>query len=133
MGRIVGQPDIKVDYDTLQNVADFIPIYHDDEDVFFLRPEQPKSAVSLDWNGDVWLRIDPNSGEIVGVEIDDFESVFLKKYPDLASAWKQAKPLCYRKRKTEPDKIYWQAFITIILDFVQNLTRQKPQQAQFAV
>jgi len=133
MGRTVERTDLEIDFDTIKNVIDFIPIYHGKEDTFFLRPEESKSAVSFDWNGDIWLRINPGNGEIVGFQIDDFESVFLKKYPELANAWKEVKPLCHRKKKTQTEETFWEAFLKIILEFLQTMVREKPQQAEFAV
>ena len=131
MGRAVKHEHIEIDFNTLKNVIDFVPIYHDAEDTFFLRPEKVQSAVSFDWNGDIWLRINPSNGEIVGFEIASFESIFLKKYPEIANAWKEVKPLCHRKKKTIPEETYWEAFLRIILDFLQTLVREKPQQAVF--
>lgn len=133
MGRIVEQPNITVDYSTIKNILDFVPVYHADEDTFFLRSERPEPAVSLDWDGDIWLRIKPDSGEIVGMEVEDFESVFLRKYPELGIAWREVKPLCRRRKQTAPEKANWQAFVRIILDFLQNLTKERPQQAQFSL
>lgn len=132
MGRTVDRTDLEIDFDTLKNVIDFIPIYHSDEDILFLRPNESKSAVSFDWNGDIWLRINPSNGEIVGFQIDDFESIFLKKYPELANAWKEVKPLCHRKKITQTEETFWEAFLRIILQFLQTLVREKPQQAEFA-
>lgn len=131
MGRAVKYEHIEIDFNTLKNVIDFVPIYHDDEDIFFLRPEKVQSAVSFDWNGDIWLRINPSNGEIVGFEIASFESIFLKKYPEIANAWKEVKSLCHRKKRTIPEETYWEAFLRIILDFLQTLVREKPQQAAF--
>jgi len=133
MGRIVEQTHFVIDFSTMKNTVNFIPVYHDDEDTFFLRPEEPRAAVSFDWNGDVWLRIDPSSGEIVGFEIDDFESIFLKKYPALANAWKETKPLCRRKKRTIPEETCWEAFIRILMEFLRELVRENPQQSQLAI
>lgn len=131
MGRAVELEHIEIDFNTLKNVINFVPIYHDNEDTFFLRPKEVQPAVSFDWNGDIWFRINPSNGEIVGFEIASFESIFLKKYPEIANAWKEVKPLCHRKKKTIPEEVYWEAFLRIILDFLQTLMREKPQQAAF--
>jgi len=133
MGRTVEQTHFEIDFSTLENVMHFLLVYHDDEDAFFLRTEQPRPAVSFDWDGDIWLRVDPCNGEIVGLEIDDFESVFLRKYPELANAWKEVKPLCHRKKMTIPDENSWGAFLRIILEFLRTLVRDNPKQAEFAV
>jgi len=133
MGRTLEQAHVDIDYSTIKQATDFTPIYHSNEDIFFLRTTSPREAVSLDWDGDIWLRIDPKTGEIVGLEIADFEAVFLKKYPGLASAWKEAKPLCIRKKTGKPEEINCEAFLRIILEFLKTLLRENPLQSQFAV
>ena len=87
MGReVIELNSPQIDFTTINNLKNFVPVYHKDEDTFFLRPDKPRPATSFDWDGEIWIRIDPQNGEIVGLEIDDFESIFLKKYPELANA-----------------------------------------------
>lgn len=133
MGGTVEQLYPEINFNSIKNAMNFITVYHDDEDTLFLRPSELRPAVSFDWNGEIWLRLDPNNSEIVGFEIDDFESVFLKKYPGLASAWMEVKPLCHRKKKTVPQEICWEAFLRIITEFIQTLLRDNPQQAKLAL
>ena len=86
MGTKMTESDnLQLDYNTMNNIKTFTPVYHDDEDTFFLRPEKPHPATSVDWNGEIWVRIDPTNGEVVGLEIEDFEMVFLKKHPEIAA------------------------------------------------
>jgi len=94
----------------------FLCVYHDDEDSLFLRPEPPVPATSVDWNGEFWVRIKPGTGEIVGIEIENFESVFIKKYPAMALIWKQVKPSCKKKCPNKPEGSDWDAFMRIILE-----------------
>jgi len=132
MGReIIGSDRLQIDYGTMNNIKSFTPVYHKDEDTFFLRPKKPCPATSVDWEGEFWLRVDPESGEIVGLEIEDFETVFLKKHPELASAWKEAKPLCHRKKPHSYEETTWEAFLRIILEFLQTFLKKNPQQASF--
>lgn len=134
MGSIVESvKSIEIDYQTLKNVVNYIPVYHKEEDTLYLQPIEPKQAVSFDWNGDIWFRLNPDNGEIVGVEIEDFESVFLPKYPNLKSAWEDIKPLCQHKKKSITEGRSAKAFLTIILEFLRSLLRDKPQQAELAV
>jgi hypothetical protein len=133
MGRTVEQPQLEIDFNSIKNAMNFITVYHDDEDTLFLRPQEPRPAVSYDWDGEVWLRLNPYNGEIVGFEIDDFESVFLQKYPEIANAWKEVKPLCHRKKKSLPQETNWEAFLIIILEFLQTLLRDNPQQARLTL
>lgn len=133
MGGIVEQESFKIDFNSIKKATGFIPIYHDDEDTLFLRSEEPSPAVSFDCNGDVWFRVDPSSGEIVGFEIDDFETIFLKKYPELASAWKEIKPICLRKKRSIPEETCWEAFLKILMEFIRELVNKNPQQVQLAI
>ncbi len=132
MGRkIIDLASLQIDYDTMNNVKSFTPVYHEDEDVFFLRPEKPCPATSVDWDGEFWVRVDPENGKVVGLEIEDFEAVFLKKYPELANAWKEVKPLCCRKKLHGYEETTWDAFLRIILEFLRTFLKENPQQASF--
>ena len=132
MGRKITDLDsLQIDYDTMNNIKSFTPVYHEDEDTFFLHPEKPRPATSVDWGGEFWVRVDPENGEVVGLEIEDFETVFLKKHPDLASAWEEVKPLCRRKRSRGYEETTWDAFLRIILEFLREFLKENPQQASF--
>ncbi len=132
MGRKMADLDsLQIDYETMSNIKSFTPVYHEDEDTFFLRPEKSHPATSVDWDGEFWIRVNPENGEVVGLEIEDFETVFLKKHPELAIAWKEAKPLCRRKRSHKYDETTRDAFLRIILEFLQTFLRENPQQASF--
>lgn len=120
-------PQIKIDFGTLRNVGDFRLVYHEDEDTLFLRPAKALPGTSVDWNGEVWIRVSLASGEIVGLEIDEFEFVFIKRHPELESAWKEIKPLCLRKpvRCAGPSAL-------ILLNFFTRLLQGSPQPASLA-
>jgi uncharacterized protein YuzE len=119
-------PDIK--FNTLENLKLYTPKYHGDVDVFYLKSDEPKPATSYDLNGIAWLRIDIETGEIVGLQIDDFESVFLKKYPELLSGWKQVKSLCIHKKSEKCADRSRESFILIILSFLKSLFPSNPYQ-----
>jgi hypothetical protein len=118
-------PEIK--FNTVENLQTYKLVYRKDMDVLYLRPEPARPATSYDLNGLVWLRIDIATGDIVGIQIDDFESVFLKKYPKLAKAWKEAKPLFALKSNRRGDNSKG-PFILIIIDFLKSLSADRPQQ-----
>ena len=42
--------------------------------------QENRPASSLDVDGELWVRYDPESGDVIGVEIEDFEQFFLEKY-----------------------------------------------------
>jgi hypothetical protein len=57
--------------------------------------EDNRPATSADANvpGSVIVRYDPDTGEVIGIEIDGFEQHFLRKFrPDLAAGWAAIKP-----------------------------------------
>lgn len=117
--------------ETLDIIRSFVCVYQNDTDTLFFRPETPKAATSFDWNGEVWFRIDPVTEEFVGIEIENFESVFLKKYPDFAPIWKDFKPI-YSKilTRTSHDNS-WDSFIRIVIEFLTRLFEDSPQQLAF--
>ena len=54
-----------------------------------------RPATSLDTNveGELLIRYDPETSEVVGVEIEGFERFFIgKHHPELANAWAVLKP-----------------------------------------
>ena len=55
--------------------------------VLFLTVPNPGPALSIDVDGEVWLRIVPATKQIVGFEIEDFKRSLLKHHPDLAAEW----------------------------------------------
>ena len=123
----------QVDLKTIENIKTFEIAYDDEDDVFYARPSSPRPATSLDWEGEIWVRIAPETGEIVGLEIDDFESVFLKKYPKLAKAWQEAKPLCCRKKTNKYKDDSWEAFLRIIYAFFREFFSNNPSQSAFGI
>lgn len=134
MGReIMGLDNLKIDFNTMSNLKSFVLSYHKDEDTLFLHPEEPRPATSFDLDGEVWIRVDLNNGEVVGLEIEDFETVFLKKHPEVASAWNETKSLRSRKRSNKYEAAAWEAFLRIISEFFQEFLRENPQQASFQI
>jgi uncharacterized protein YuzE len=118
---------------TLDRIKAFQLVYHDDEDVLFIRSDPPRPATSFDVEGELWVRFDTETGEIVGFEIEDFEAIFLKKHPEIAQAWAEAKPLCRRKTKKKGTNRTWESFLLIILDFFLSFLRDNPQQAELNI
>lgn len=128
---VVTLEDLLPDFETVGNLKDFHIVYHDTGDTLFVRSDVPIPATSFDLNGEIWIRILPENGKIVGLEIDDFESVFLKKYPELANAWAEIKPRCIKKR-TETHIENRESFMVIILNFVRQLFSENPLQISFS-
>ena len=57
----------------------------DDTLVLVLTP--PRPAESVDVDGAFWVRVIPTTGQTVGVEVEDFCSVFLPNHPELRPLW----------------------------------------------
>ena len=52
-----------------------------------------RPATSQDVMGKLWIRYDSSTGDIIGIEIDDFEQLFLAEFhPELAHDWRVLKP-----------------------------------------
>jgi len=136
MGRTAMKSDTpQIDFNTLtlDRIKAFQLVYHDDEDVLFIQSDPPRPATSFDVEGEIWIRFDPETGEVVGFEIEDFQTIFLKKYPELAQAWAEAKPLCWRKSKKKDTDMTWQSFLLIIVNFFLAFFKENPQQAELNI
>ena len=70
----------KIDYDTIDDINSFVSKYDKEIDTLIIQPKRPIPAVSVDWDGDFWVRMNPDNGEIVGIEIEDYKEFFSKKY-----------------------------------------------------
>lgn len=116
--------DFQIDLNTVTKVLEFELVYHQKEDTLFIRPHVPRPAISMDWEGQVWIRFDPKTGEILGFEINDFEHDFLKAHATLASAWKEIKPMI-AKKKVDGNK---ENFLKKLLEFIFSLINNCPQQ-----
>ena len=71
---------INIDWDTVRNLQDFEAHYDKKTDMLLIQTNEDRYAVSVDCDGEFWVRVDPKNGEILGIEIEDFKKVFLKKY-----------------------------------------------------
>lgn len=65
--------------------------YDDALDTLFISTQPAQAAVSVDIEGEMWVRFVPETAEVVGVEIEDFESSFLPSRPDVAAAWRNGR------------------------------------------
>ncbi|MFC1980341.1 DUF2283 domain-containing protein [Chloroflexota bacterium] len=75
---------MNINWDTIDNMLEFDVTYDKATDILFMQTKENRPAISIDCDGEYWIRVDPQSGEILGIEIEDFKSVFLKKHPELA-------------------------------------------------
>ena len=70
----------EIDYKTVDNIRSFVLSYDKEADSLMLQTSMPVPAISVDFDGDFWVRVQPESGLIVGIEIEDYKSFFHKKY-----------------------------------------------------
>ena len=65
----------------------------DEADSLLVLFTENRPATSQDVKGELWIRYDSCTGDIIGIEIDDFEQLFLSEFhPELARGWKALKP-----------------------------------------
>lgn len=90
----MGKTDIeyKIDCDTIDNIHDYKPEYIKDTDTLYLVPSPIPESISIDFGGAFWVMTIPETGEIVGVHIDNYKRYFSKRYS----------PILRGKRVTDP-------------------------------
>lgn len=64
--------------------------YDSKRDILIMTVSNPGPAVSVDVDGEFWVRVVPQAREIVGVEIEDFEGLFLRSHPELTAVWQRS-------------------------------------------
>ena len=76
--------EARIDTNSLKKNRDnFNVTYNARRDILFLQLKNPPPAISVDCDGLFWLRVNPQNGEVVGVEIEDYRKVFLKRRHEL--------------------------------------------------
>jgi uncharacterized protein YuzE len=78
--------DIKaanINWNTKNNILKCKAEYNQKRDILLIYSEEDIPAISVDCGGEYWVRIDPRNGDILGIEIEDFKRIFLKKHPEL--------------------------------------------------
>lgn len=115
-----------VNLDTVNNIRQFVLEYNNKEDVLFLHSKPTTDAMSFDWDGEFWIRFNPNNGEIVGIEIEDFERCFLERHLELKQVWSSGKSRTYR-RKVD---IHRDDFIQRLLDLFLSIFSCHPTQIE---
>jgi uncharacterized protein YuzE len=128
MGKqIIESPDINIDFNTIYNLKRLLPSYDKKFNTFFILPVKSVPAVSVDWDGEFWIRVNSN-GEIVGIEVENFEKVFLVKHPEVSAIWKEFKPICLKNERKMRTPEVCDSFLSILLKFFSDLFKTHPQQ-----
>jgi hypothetical protein len=87
-------------------------------DMLSIRFGPSRPATSVDVKG-IWFRIDPETGEIYGIEIEDFTEVFLAQQPELALAWREA----HSRRTAKAQERSW---LDLLLGFIGRMFGDGP-------
>jgi uncharacterized protein YuzE len=122
-------PNLNIKLESIKNLENIMPSYDKKFDTFFISPSKPVPAVSVDWNGEFWLRVASN-GDVVGLEVENFEKVFLVKYPEVKVIWKDVKHICIKNEKklTKKSLKECEPFLRILLTFLSELFKTHPSQ-----
>jgi len=57
--------------------------FNEKRDSLFIQLKNPPPAISIDCDGLFWVRVNPVTGDVVGIEIEGYRKVFLKRYHEL--------------------------------------------------
>src|SRR6476646_4567398 len=85
-------------------------------DTLMLSVKNAPPAISHDMDGEVWLRIVRETGQIVGFEFEDFERVFLRNHPEVVSEWHRVRPQIASRRHQDEAA----AFVSKLLALVKQ-------------
>ncbi len=69
------------------NLAAVRVSYDAEGDTLQLKFSPPRPALTIDWQGGLSLRVNPETGDVYGVEIEDFSTHYLRLHPDVAAKW----------------------------------------------
>jgi len=108
--------------ESFKNVKNFVPKYLSDIDTLVLRPKGKSiPAVSIDIDGEMYVRVAPETGEIVGLEIEDVDKYFAQKYPEFGAIWKQAKRSV---AKSNCNDRAIATFMSIVYDLLEDVFKE---------
>ena len=137
--EITPTPNININFESMKDFASLIPSYDKKFDTFFISPSERTPAVSVDWNGEFWLRVTEN-GDVIGLEVENFESVFLAKHPEMRLLWKDIKHFCIKNEKTlcqisskervrdAKERDECESFLRILLNLFNKIFQTQPSQ-----
>ncbi len=110
----MGKADIeyKIDCDTIDNIHDFEPEYVKDTDTLYFVPSPIPESISIDFEGEFWVMTIPETGNIVGVHIDNYKRYFSKRYGK------------YLRGKRVTDPVIKQVVIAIMKTGADSYTRK---------
>ncbi len=124
--KIIDIPELNWNVDEFPK---FARSFDSERDILFVHKSPKPAAISLDVGGHLWIRYIPVTGEVVGLEIEDFEAVFLARYPELHLSWEKVKPFITKQSKGRTIADY----IKLLVLFVQDIWREHPHQRQLVM
>lgn len=71
----------------LENLSNLSGAFDHDSDSFMIWVGEPRPALSVHARDDIWVRYVPETGEVVGFEIENFSQRFLPANPDIQAMW----------------------------------------------
>jgi uncharacterized protein YuzE len=86
--------------------------------LFFRLNEALTTAKHLD--EEMWLLIDPTTGRVVGLMVEDFKRIFLKRHPDLEVAYANAHP----PRMRRVSQSVADAFVRVFMGWLSQVDRE---------
>ena len=106
---------------------EFRSSYDKQHDTLFLYREPKRPGTSLDIGGHLWLRFDPDTLDILGFEIENFEQVFLVRYPELGINWKKVKS--HIAKRAPPDGVL-SDYLRLLLEWLKTVVKNHPTQIE---
>ena len=70
----------KINYKSIDNMFVFITKYDKESDTLTFRPKKAEPSVSVNFNDDFWVRVNPETNNIVGIDVENYKTYFSKKY-----------------------------------------------------
>jgi len=89
-------------------------------DTLHLETAAAGAAVSVDVEGEFWLRMIPATRRVVGIEIEDFQRGFLIRHPDVAALWRTPPSLLARVRPPAPAEGFVEHLVVVLRE-IQRL------------
>lgn len=97
--------------------------YRKEDDFLSIRAPWSQQGSWVELPDNVRIKVDPQTGEALELQIKDFRRNFLAKRPDLAPLWGQVKPspIALRRMENTP-------FIALFLEHMEQLCYQRDKQ-----
>lgn len=111
----------------VDELAALVAKYNRRSDTLLIRRSSvlQKPALSLDVRGEYLLRVDPETYEVLGIEIEEFVSHFLPTHPEVREALEQAHAELTGSQALQPSLVLY------IVERLLELFRAHPRQLPF--